>query len=226
LKQTLFVFAISLLSFKFLDENEKNIFVLGDSISIQYGPLLKEALKGILSYDRLKDNGQSEIDLDKPVGANGGDSKRVLQSLESIIANGEFGYKYLLLNCGLHDIKTDPKTGKMQVPIEEYKINLSKVVSLQSKLKTKIIWVKTTPVVDSIHNARSGFHRHATQVDAYNKAADSIMKKHRIPIIDLFKFTNKFIPQGYIDHVHFNNEVRKQQADFIAESIAKIIKKY
>ena len=39
----------------------------------------------------------------------------------------------------------------------------------------------------------------------------------KIPVIDIYTFTIKFIPDGYIDHVHYNNEVRQKQADFIAE---------
>jgi len=87
----------------------------------------------------------------------------------------------------------------------------------------KLIWINSTPVVDTIHNKRVPFFRFENDLLAYNKAADSLMKKAKVPIIDLFSFTKKFIPNGYLDHVHYKENIRKQQADFIAGNLTAIL---
>ena len=89
-------------------------------------------------------------------------------------------------------------------------------------MKVRLIWIRSTPVIDSIHNSRVPFFRYGKDILAYNQAADSSMSSHHIPIIDLYTFTENFIPNGYMDHVHFKEEVRQQQADFIAGNLVAI----
>lgn len=218
-------FLISGLLFSF-QLSQPKVFVIGDSISMFYGPYLKESLKGFLRYDRKGGNGEGFEDLDHPAGSNGGDSNMVLSYLKTLAKNPEFSTDYLMINCGLHDIKTDSKTGKINVSPHKYKDNLEAIVHLSRKMRTKMIWVNTTPVVDSIHNSRmNGFHRYNKDVIKYNKIARKIMKKNNIPVIDLYKFTQKFIPEAYHDHVHFNKEIREKQAVFIAGNLVRIVSK-
>lgn len=56
----------------------KSVFVIGDSISIGYGPHLKAMLEGRLGYDRIRKADESSDDLDGPIGENGGDSTTAL----------------------------------------------------------------------------------------------------------------------------------------------------
>ena len=59
------------------------LFVLGDSISIHYGPYLQKASKGFLQYDRKQGaSGVEENNMDVATGANGGDSSMVLAYLK------------------------------------------------------------------------------------------------------------------------------------------------
>lgn len=218
-------FLISGLLFSFQPSQPK-VFVIGDSISMFYGPYLKESLKGFLRYDRKGGNGEGFEDLDHPAGSNGGDSNMVFSYLKELEEDPGFSTDYLLVNCGLHDIKTDPKTGKVNISAWKYKDNLKHIVSLSHKMKVKMIWVNTTPVVDSIHNSRmNGFHRYNKDVIKYNEIARNVMQKNNIPVIDLYKFTQKFIPEAYHDHVHFNKEIREKQADFIAGNLVRITNK-
>ena len=57
----------------------RSVFVVGDSISIQYGPFLEQMLSGRIAYARKgsEDATMAEAlrNLDIPVGANGGDLK-------------------------------------------------------------------------------------------------------------------------------------------------------
>ena len=199
------------------------VFVIGDSISMHYGPYLKKSLQGFFEYDRKRDQGQSLADLDNPVGANGGDSGMVLEYLQQLAVDESFQADYLLINCGLHDIKTSPKTGKVQVPADDYRYNLQEIVKLAREMGLKLVWVITTPVVDSIHNSKmSGFHRFARDVDRYNRIALQVMKSHKVPVIDLYNFTAALGPDIYTDHVHFNLVIREKQADFIAGALTAL----
>jgi len=124
----LFFFVLAILV-SFSGENPK-ILVVGDSISIQYGPYLKNALTGFFDYDRKRDQGQAVTDLDNPVGASGGDSSRVLEYLTKLSKQTDFQTDYLLVNCELHDIKTGPKTQKIQVGLNNYRENLEQIIKL------------------------------------------------------------------------------------------------
>ncbi|MEM6377164.1 MAG: SGNH/GDSL hydrolase family protein [Bacteroidota bacterium] len=203
------------------------VFLIGDSISIQYGPYLKNYLAGKVDIERKEDNGEAEEDLNVPKGANGGDSRMVLEYLKVMLPKASFQPDYLLLNCGLHDIKTQINTDKRQVSEAEYKSNLSQIIDLVEQKDIQIIWMRTTPVVDSIHNHNENrwMHRFAKDLKEYNRIADSVFTAHQIPIIDLHDFTQQLGTKHFRDHVHYDEEARKLQAAFITGSLEKIIKK-
>lgn len=199
------------------------LFVIGDSISIQYGPYLEAFVSGSFTYDRKRDaagGAKAGHNLDVPQGANGGDSSMVLAYLKTRAARDPLKADVLLLNCGLHDIKTDLKTGARQVPPEDYARNLRAILVEAKTAGAAVIWVRTTPVVTEIHNARSrAFHRFAADVAAYNAIADEIMSAAGVPIIDLHGFSARFVPAGFVDHVHFSETVRERQAAYIAGAL-------
>ncbi|WP_411350141.1 SGNH/GDSL hydrolase family protein [Paenibacillus sp. WLX2291] len=193
----------------------KDLFIIGDSISIQYGPYLKHMLEGHYRYDRKRGE-EALYDLDQPIGANGGDSERVLQYLKSEQHNN-IRYDVLLLNCGLHDIKTDRYKREKQISLEQYRENLQEILRVADQMAQHIIWIRTTDVVDDIHNQPPAtFFRFHDDVLAYNAAADEIMKSEGISIIDLYTFTRCFEKSAYCDHVHYTEQVRQLQAAYIA----------
>ena len=192
------------------------VFIIGDSISIHYGPYLEQYLKGFAEYARKEGKEEALRNLDIPQGANGGDSSMVLAYLQAM---GEIDADYLLLNCGLHDIKTDPETGEKQVPVSRYEENLKAIVELVSTMKPELVWIRTTPCEEAVHNVKSStFHRFSADCASYNKAADEIMKNAGVPIIDLYTFTENLASahELYFDHVHFNEHIREKQGAFIA----------
>jgi len=193
-------------------------FVIGDSISIQYGPYLEKMLGGRWRYARKGGQAEAMKNLDIPRGANGGDSSMVLAYLREKTADGSFRPDVLLLNCGLHDIKTDPKTQARQVPLDNYRANLREIVALIRATGARLVWARTTPVVDRIHNAKQkGFSRYATDVAAYNAAADEVMAQAGAISADLHAFTESLGGEEvFCDHVHFTEPVRQLQAAFLA----------
>jgi lysophospholipase L1-like esterase len=199
----------------------KKLFVIGDSISMHYGPYLEELCKDSYQYSR-KSGDEGYANLDIPDGANNGDSTMVLHYLMFQHENQLIDYDVLLLNCGLHDIKTSIE-GHKQVEPDLYEKNLKQSLSLLKQYPVTLIWVTTTPADETVHNAKcTGFKRYDRDILHYNKIADKVMREADIRIIDLYSFTLPFIPAAYIDHIHFNHELRKKQAAYIFEKLKEI----
>jgi lysophospholipase L1-like esterase len=200
------------------------VFVIGDSISVHYGPYLEQYLNGVIEYERKNGTTEALKNLDIPQGTNGGDSSMVLEYLEARANNAPIDADYILINCGLHDIKTNPETGEKQVPLKEYIENVKKIIDTTKKYGLKLIWIRTTPADEIVHNSiMDDFHRYAADCIAYNEAADKIMDDAGIPSIDLYTFTNNLGDNLYCDHIHYNEHIREKQASFIAGYLNSII---
>ena len=195
------------------------LHVVGDSISLHYGPALEVMLTGIAAYSRKPMQGSD------PETANGRDSETVLAYLHSLSPALCRAIDYLMVNCGLHDLKRDTQTDAYQIPPERYAANLAELVHFAIKRGPRLIWVQTTPVVDTIHNRdpKRTFHRFAADVAHYNQIADHIMAAASVPIIDLHHFTETFGPGAYRDHVHYHDPACCNQAAFIAGALNQII---
>ena len=201
----------------------KNIFLLGDSISIQYAPHLISMMAGTANFMRKTGDEEALRNLDVPTGANGGDSRMVLAYLRVRCASGEFKPDFVLLNCGLHDIKDNGDGKPNQVDIKDYRANLTSIAALFKTTGTPWAWIRTTPLSETVHNAKaSKFKRYEKDLAAYNKAADDIMNKERLPLIDLHGFTKSLGgDEIYCDHVHFTEEVRRLQGAYLAGWITR-----
>jgi hypothetical protein len=200
----------------------RSLYIIGDSISVHYAPFLEKCLRGCIRVIHREGAGEALRNLDLPMGANAGHSTRVLDFLRGKQARGGIDTDILLLNCGLHDIKTDPATGAKLTPLADYSTNLHAILDVVGELRPSPVWVRTTPCDEAVHNKPGmGFHRFAADVHAYNDAADAVMEARGVPSIDLHAFTLNLAtaPDGrdlYCDHVHFPPEIREKQAAFIA----------
>jgi len=200
----------------------RKLYVLGDSISVHYGPYLAQMLRGVLAYGRKEPVAQLSPDLPYPADANGGDSNMVLAYLREHLA--VFSPDPLLLNCGLYDLRTDPQDGAKQVPPDRYRANLHEIAQLVGRHTVRAFWVRTTPLDDEARNSRSvGFHRFHRDVILYNEIADAAFERAGVPIIDLYTFTLNLGDGLYCDHVHFTTRVRELQAAYIAGSLLAFV---
>ena len=214
------------------------LFILGDSISIQYGPYLERMLADRYTCDRkgselLRTESLDIGSTDKlhrlavmessSEAINGGDSACVLAYLHTRLTPAPPAWAVLLLNCGLHDIRTDPLRGSRQVEPAAYAENLDAILGLVALASRSVVWLRTTPVSDSRHQRLNPeFHRFNADVDRYNQIADRIMDQAGIPKIDLYAFTRSLsvsldsLDSLYSDHVHFVEPVQRLQAAYIA----------
>jgi len=200
----------------------KTLHVVGDSISIHYGPYLAKYISPYYQYSRK----EGEVDdIDSPVGPNAGDSSRVLAHLRECIAAGKF-WNILVLNCGLHDIKR--YDGRLQIPLADYEQNLLDIHLEARNLADYVVWIRTTPVIDEIHNSRmSDFQRFSADLEQYNRMADSITYMSADLTIDLNPLCRVLGgAEIFEDHVHFTDEARKIQGAFIAGQIVGYLGQY
>lgn len=200
------------------------LYVIGDSISIHYAPYLQAYLIGRMEYSRKKGYEEASLNIDNPQGDSGGDSSAVLSFLRAKARSGGIDADFLLLNCGLHDIKTDTRTGRKQVPPSQYEQNLRAIVKTVGNFRPKLIWMRTTLFDEAKHNRSDvGFYRYAVDCVEYNRLADRVMAENGIPVIDLCTFTINLKGELYCDHVHFTRAVRKKQAAYIARVLTEML---
>ena len=191
----------------------KKIFVVGDSISMHYNDDLKQFLSGYATM-RRKGEGEKPGDLDYESKVNGGDSACVLGYLQ---ATPEIDADIFLVNCGLHDIKFYQEVGHLQVEPEAYRENLKQIAAHIRARGKQMAWVMSTTVDDEIHNSRcTSFSRRSEDIKQYNRIAKEVMENEKVPIIDLYDFTEKLGDDVFCDHVHFKPYVRTLHASFIA----------
>lgn len=195
------------------------LHVIADSISMHYGPYLKQYLSPWVAYSRKEGDILGVVN---PEGVNGQDSPMVLAYLERCISVSAH-WDVALLNCGLWDIRD--RSGVRQTELESYGRNVSQILVRARQIADSVVWIRTSPVDDERHNSlKSDYLRHNADVVRYNAVADRLAHEASIPIIDLFGFTTAVGLEGRVlDHVHYTDDMRKLQAAFIAGELASLL---
>ena len=200
---------------------KKELFVLGDSISIHYTPYLRKYLGTEWDIRRKGDIPAPEIpgEIDHE---NGSDSATVLRYLQAVIHTIQ--QETILLNAGLHDIKRFPApTDACMMSLDQYCLNLRQCLDIIRSAGKKTIWVTMTPVDEKLHAANeTAFYRLEKDVEAYDLASWGLMQENQIPWIDLGGFTRKIESPLYCDHVHFTENVRSLHGAYLAGSLAEL----
>jgi lysophospholipase L1-like esterase len=211
--------------YKSASNDNPTIFVLGDSIAWEYGLVLGKLISNEFNY-QIKPGTMTPEDFENPDGngLNGGNSRMCLKNVQYQQNTHAFTYQYFVLNCGLHDIRKYPDKPDCDVPIEEYCQNLTQIIDILNKNNIPMLWITTTPVNDEIHNSIvKQYKRYNADVIRYNTAAQDIMTKNNIPIIDLYTFTYSLGPDAYRDHVHYTSDAIKQQATFMKNQLYDLL---
>ena len=74
------------------------LYVIGDSISMHYGPYLERYSGEVFSYSRKTEEEVRDVGLSDKQGANGGDSGAVLEFLSAMIDSGRLKAEVLLFS--------------------------------------------------------------------------------------------------------------------------------
>ena len=217
MKKISFISTLAIISLFLLTgckQKEKNVLIIGDSISIGYFPFVKEA---------MSDNNN--------IVHNAGNAQHTgtgLQKLNEWL--GETDWDLIAFNWGLWDLcfrhpdselygNRDKVNGTVTYSPEEYATNLDLLIP-RLKANTKNLLFITTSYVPPGEGGR-------IEGDdiIYNKAALGIMKKHRIKHLDI----NQISKEIHKDHksglgdVHFTKEGYKLLAIPIIEKLFDLL---
>jgi hypothetical protein len=143
------------------------VLLIGDSISVGYTLPVRALLKGKASVHRIPENGGPTI--------------RGLEKIDSWL--GDSRWDVIHFNWGLHDLKV-MEGGKHQVPLDDYRKNLTTLVGRLEATGASLIWASTTPVP----NGDLSPVRRPNDVLAFNQAAAEIMTAHKVPVNNLYEF--------------------------------------
>ncbi|HWS01205.1 MAG TPA: SGNH/GDSL hydrolase family protein [Prolixibacteraceae bacterium] len=207
----LFAFlAVSLSFFAATADKEKNVLIIGDSISIGYTPYVTTAL----APDILVTHNPG----------NGGSTRRGVDSMEVWLNHKK--WDLITFNFGLHDMiykddqnKNDVANGKVAVPLDEYRKNLESIVARLKKSTKVLLFVNTTVVPEN----SSG--RKVEDPARYNEVAMEVMKNNHIPVIDLYTASLVIHPKtSKPGNVHYSPEGYELLAAELIKSIKEALK--
>ena len=202
----------------------RSLYLVGDSISIDYHPLLESLRAQGYAYRRKGGLALARMNLDDVQGANGGDSASVLAHLRDMLAAG-LEASVVVVNCGLHDIKRSPDNGAIQVPLDQYRANVQEIARLIHGAGKRLLWINTTPLDEARHlRCNASFHRREADLSAYNRIAAETMREAGVPFIDLHGFTASLPGELYKDHVHFLPEISRAQAGFLRGEFDRLLR--
>ena len=188
------------------------ILIIGDSISIGYTPYVKEMLG------------------DKAcVFHNEGNAEHTGTGLNKIVEwIGDENWDIVQFNWGLWDLayrsdsskvqgRRDKMNGEITFSADEYAANLDSLIRLiKSLTKAKLLFVSTSYVPEG----EAG--RFAEDGPIFNAAAFGIMKKHRVPVNDIYELSKEVHKDHSTgsDNVHYTKEGYELLAEKIIEGLS------
>lgn len=205
----------------------KRVLLVGDSISLDYGPILRKFVRKDIMIFSKPGVEEAYRDLDAAVGGNGGDSARVLRYVTELAKNGTLNCEYFFFNCGLHDIKRERPNEELQIGEADYRANLQAILDLMKKNGVKTVFITTTEADGTRYKESMPFTRRAEDAIAYNAIANEVMAENGVETVDLYAFTASLEKKGndlFRDHTHFKPDVISLQAAYIAGAINAMVK--
>lgn len=191
------------------------VLLIGDSIMGGYFKASSQALK------------EDAVVFRHP--GNAGETRNGLRKLDQWLGDTE--WQVIHFNWGLHDLcyrhpeakvygKRDKVRGTISVPVEEYGKNLEKLVQRLKKTEAKLIFATITRIPEG----EAG--RFVGDDLKYNEVALKVMKRHGIPVNDLYGVSSKFGPDMYVKpgDVHHTGKANKILAEAVAEAVRKQLK--
>lgn len=182
-----------------------SVLVIGDSISIGYTPVVTTLLrdKAVVKHSE----------------GNAAHTNNGVEKLDQWL--GTEHWKVIAFNFGLHDLKI-MENGQHQVSLAQYEKNLALMAARLKKTGARVLYVTTTPVPEG---KLSPLRKPGDEV-LFNDAARRVMKKQRIPVVDLYSFAKPRLAEIQNPaNVHFTKEGSAQLAEVVAKAIEEQLQK-
>lgn len=203
-----------------------NIFLIGDSIRVDYGSYLESYIGKDINIIGKEGIEEAYQNLDIPVGSNCGDSRMLVEYLKTTENLGRLEFEYFVFNCGLHDVKRTSGEEKLAVDQKEYEENLRTILELVKD--KKVIFITSTPVERERYPEGFPFVRYEDDVVEYNRIANNVMHSYNVKVIDMYSFTKSLGLCGdalYRDHAHFHKQIIQLQAAYLAGALSALVKR-
>lgn len=167
------------------------VLLIGDSVSRGYTLATRAALAGKANVHRAPENCGA--------AANG------LKKIDIWLDDGK--WDAIHFNFGIHDRGTS---------IADYTKRLELLIERMQKTGAKLIWASTTPIPDDPTQKQT-----AASVIERNLAAAEVMKRHNIPVDDLFAAVAPHVTEYQLPppNVHF----KEAGYDFLGRQVAAAI---
>lgn len=187
------------------------VLIVGDSISLGYTLLVREAFDGKANVHRPP--------------TNCGPSLMGAMAIDKWL--GKKKWDVIHFNFGIHDLRNNATLGKARtgpdgtrwVKADEYEKNLRNIVARLKKTRAKLIWCSTTPIPKGIE------HRVVADSAEYNAIAAKIMKENGIAINDLYGFVKPQMKDLMKpEDVHFKPEGSQALSKQVISAIQKQLK--
>lgn len=186
------------------------VYLIGDSIRGSYQRLIEALFGKQATVDGPRDNSFDSANI----------RRRLDEWLAGTLPNA------LALNCGLHDVRRARPDGNLQVPLEAYLENLDGIMGrIVEHAIPRPLWVTTTPVNETVHNANREYDRFNADIDRYNAAALSLALRHGWEVVDLHGVilggpADRFLAA---DGVHLNDNGRLAAAGALLPALRERI---
>ena len=203
-----------------------NIFLIGDSIRVDYGSYLESYIGKDINIIGKEGIEEAYQNLDIPVGSNCGYSRMLVEYLKTTENLGRLEFEYFVFNCGLHDVKRTSGEEKLAVDQKEYEENLRTIMELMKD--KKVIFITSTPVERERYPEGFPFVRYEDDVVEYNRIANNVMHSYNVEVIDMYSFTKSLGLCGdalYRDHAHFHKQIIQLQAAYLAGALSALVKR-
>lgn len=172
------------------DPKLPRILIIGDSVSRGYTLAARKFLAGKANVHRAPENC--------------GGTSRGVSKIDIWLGDGE--WDVIHFNFGIHDRGT---------AINDYTKRLEQLVARLQRTGAKLIWASTTPIPDDPAQKQT-----AASIVERNQAAAEVMKKHGIPVNDLFTAVTPHLGDYQPpNNVHFKEE----GYDFLGQRVGAAI---
>ena len=190
----------------------KNVLLIGDSIRTGYDKAVKKTLEGKVNvYFPIENCRFASYVL-----------RQVHEYKNSLIPEGE-NVDLVHWNAGLWDclrlFEEDPHT-----PIEVYGYYIERICIRIKKIypNAKVIFATSTKVISE--KMDKNFKRYNEEIEAYNKVAVDIVKKHGFEVNDLYAVADSLPEEAHSDPVHYYTPMgTKAFADAVLNVILKAL---
>lgn len=186
----------------------KKVILIGDSVRLGYQDTVRQELAGA-----------AEVIAEQ---SNGGTSRNVLAHLsEWVVAKAP---SVVHVNCGLHDLRKDLETRLPIVPIDEYAVNVRKILErVRQETQAVVIWATTTPINEPQYHKKVRVDRYEADVLAYNGVAVKAAAELGVAINDLFALVMAAGRDAYLgeDGVHFSGDGSRLLGRAVADAVRR-----